>query len=89
MRTVLAGLLLFAACTAPAEAPPDAAPLDGDALVEARCGRGCHGVDWVTRYHGDEAGWRDTIDRMIGYGAVLGDGERDALASYLAERYPP
>jgi hypothetical protein len=32
--------------------------------------------------------WRSTVERMVGYGAVLNAEELEALVQYLAETYP-
>lgn len=56
--------------------------IDGATLVTERC-TVCHSADRITSSDKDEAGWTATVDRMIGYGAVLDGAERDALIAYL------
>lgn len=57
--------------------------LDGAVLVETRCTT-CHTAERITAKVADEAGWTETVDRMISYGASLNDDERAALIAYLA-----
>ncbi|UCE26597.1 MAG: hypothetical protein JSW52_09635 [Candidatus Coatesbacteria bacterium] len=57
--------------------------IDAEALVEERCAF-CHDVDLVYKASMSEAGWGDTIDRMIARGASLNEEERDAVIEYLA-----
>lgn len=77
---------------APAEEPasgstgsePDAAS-DGAALAQERCST-CHDYDRVEGATKDAAGWDSTIDRMVGHGLSITDGERAAIVEYLATK---
>lgn len=60
--------------------------LDGDALVSERC-TVCHTRERIDNQDKDEAGWTETVDRMIGYGAQLNDAEREAVIQYLTETH--
>jgi hypothetical protein len=62
-----------------------AADLDGEALVAERCTT-CHGADRINNAVRDEAGWTDTVDRMITYGADLNTAEREAVIMYLSSK---
>ncbi|MBN1563730.1 MAG: hypothetical protein JXA10_07820 [Anaerolineae bacterium] len=57
--------------------------LDGEALVAERC-TVCHTADRINNAEktGDE--WAETVDEMIGFGAILTDTERDAVIAYLS-----
>jgi mono/diheme cytochrome c family protein len=66
----------------PPAAPPAGASLDGATLVEQRC-TACHDTARIENATKDETAWTATVDRMIGYGAVLSDEERAALIAYL------
>lgn len=55
----------------------------GAMLVEERCSV-CHSTDRIYSADKDEAGWTETVDRMIDYGAQLDDDERATVIEYLA-----
>jgi hypothetical protein len=60
--------------------------LDGDALVSERC-TVCHTRERIDQQDKDEAGWTETVDRMIGNGAQLNEEEREAVIQYLVETH--
>lgn len=60
------------------------AGLDAEALINERC-TFCHDVDVVYKANMSEAGWADTIDRMIARGASLDENEREAIIKYLSD----
>ncbi|WP_119067795.1 hypothetical protein [Aggregatilinea lenta] len=62
------------------------ASLSGEELVQERC-TVCHDLARVDAQDKDEAGWTATVDRMIGYGAQLNAGERQAVIDYLVETH--
>ena len=64
----------------------DTGTLDGEALVNERC-TVCHTRERIDNADKDEAGWTETVDRMIGHGAVLSDEERAAVIQYLTETH--
>jgi len=70
--------------TAPAVAPAHG---PGAAILEMRC-QSCHDMHLIRQQRLDAAGWRREVDKMIGWGAVLDDAEREALIGYLAGRLP-
>jgi hypothetical protein len=57
--------------------------LDGEALVLERC-TVCHDTARIENATKDEAGWTETVDRMIKNGAVLSEEERAAVIAYLS-----
>lgn len=65
--------------------PGEATGLDGEAIVNAKCGA-CHSLDQVFAYEADAVGWESLIDEMIAKGAQLSDDEKAAAAEYLANR---
>jgi cytochrome c5 len=48
----------------------------------------CHEADLVEAQRLTRAGWVRTVDKMIRWGAIVPDGEKDGLVDYLAARYP-
>ncbi len=60
--------------------------LDGNALVDERC-TVCHSRERIDAADKDEAGWTETVDRMIGNGAQLSAEERQAVIDYLVSTH--
>jgi cytochrome c5 len=59
-------------------------PLDGKAVLQARCTR-CHGLDKIEKHAKvDREHWAKTVDAMIKKGAKLTEEERSTLLDYLA-----
>lgn len=48
----------------------------------------CHEADLVAAQRLTRAGWVRTVDKMIRWGAVVPDADKDGLVDYLAARYP-
>jgi mono/diheme cytochrome c family protein len=48
----------------------------------------CHDADLVASQRLTRAGWVRTVDKMIRWGAVVSDADKDGLIDYLATRYP-
>ncbi len=93
---ILSLTLIIAACS-PAAAPSDVgtssgAPaaqsgsVDGKAVMESAC-TSCHDLARVTSENGSKDEWTAVVERMIGKGAKLTDGEKTALITYLSETY--
>jgi cytochrome c5 len=59
----------------------------GKALLEANC-TGCHDLDLVMNRTGNEAEWREVVDRMNGRGAGVPEKDVPALVQYLVKTYP-
>lgn len=59
----------------------------GAAVLKTRCAV-CHDLRPIEQQRLDAAGWRREVDKMIGWGAVLADLEKEALVAHLARRYP-
>ena len=80
--------LILTACGGKQTSGETATPsIDAAALVETRC-TACHGMAEIERQALDVQGWTGIVDRMIGAGAVLNAAEKEAVVSYLAEKYP-
>ncbi|HML22744.1 MAG TPA: hypothetical protein PKD09_13930 [Aggregatilinea sp.] len=68
------------------ESDVDPSTLDGNALVDERC-TVCHTRERIDAQDKDEAGWTETVDRMISYGSDLDSAERQAVIDYLVETH--
>jgi quinohemoprotein amine dehydrogenase alpha subunit-like protein len=60
----------------------------GADVVRAKCVL-CHEADLIVQQRLSRAGWTREVDKMIRWGAVVNDAEKEALVSYLAGRYHP
>ena len=49
----------------------------------------CHDDDLIQAQRLTRAGWTREVDKMIRWGAMVSDAEKDALIEYLTARYPP
>ena len=49
----------------------------------------CHEDDLIEQQRLTRAGWTREVEKMIRWGAVVPDAEKEALIEYLAARYPP
>ena len=88
LLTVLMGALIVAcASTEPAPEPGAPGTADGQALVEDRCARH-HDLTRVEQAKKTPEEWKATVERMVGKGAKLTDGEQAAVIAYLSEAYP-
>jgi competence protein ComEA len=48
----------------------------------------CHDIARAVSLHQDRAGWENTIDKMVSFGAKANDAELQAIINYLATHYP-
>jgi mono/diheme cytochrome c family protein len=49
----------------------------------------CHEADLIESQRLTRVGWTREVEKMIRWGAVVPDTDREALIEYLAARYPP
>src|SRR3954468_18852089 len=56
-------------------------------LLVTTCIR-CHASTLITQQRKTPAEWGKTVEKMVGWGAVLADSDRLALVAALAERFP-
>jgi mono/diheme cytochrome c family protein len=59
-----------------------------EALYKRAC-LTCHEDDLIEQQRLTKIGWTREVDKMIRWGALVPDAEKDALVDYLAARYPP
>lgn len=65
----------------------DTPAADGAALLKTRC-QVCHDLRLIEQQRLDRTGWTREVDKMIGWGAVLTDAERETLIAHLARDRP-
>jgi mono/diheme cytochrome c family protein len=79
------------------QAPPSASPRpkpvempdgDGKAIAVANC-QACHRLGNVTGAHKSLDDWRDTVTKMIDYGANVPPDKVETLVQYLARNFGP
>jgi cytochrome c5 len=58
----------------------------GNQIMQAVC-TVCHSFDRIINSHKTQAEWEITVDRMMSYGAVLSDSEKQILIKYLSDTY--
>jgi mono/diheme cytochrome c family protein len=58
----------------------------GEATFKRAC-LGCHGVDLVEQQRLTRPGWVREVDKMMRWGAVVPDAEKDSLVTHLAARF--
>jgi cytochrome c5 len=79
----------FAARFAPRPAAPATAfnEARGKEIYEARC-LNCHEADLIVAQRLSRPGWVREVEKMVRWGAVVKDDEKDALVDYLFKHYP-
>lgn len=83
----------FAARFAPrrassAAAAPASGVLAGEAIFEQRC-LSCHEADLTRQQRLSRAGWVREVEKMVRWGAVVPEAERDPLIDYLSQSFAP
>jgi hypothetical protein len=86
---ILTGLFVAGCSSTPTTPAPTPTPEvhPGEALVANRCGT-CHSVGVIQNAKYDDAGWKITVERMVGIGASLNAEQQTQVIDYLAKTYP-
>jgi hypothetical protein len=50
---------------------------------------GCHEADTITRRRLSPADWKDMVDLMVTYGAMVDDKQKAEIVDYLSRTLPP
>ena len=81
--TLPGGIWAAAGQSKPEDELPEGA---GKKILQASC-TSCHALTEVTKFKGyyTRAQWRDVVQTMMDYGAMLQPGEAEVLADYLTE----
>jgi cytochrome c5 len=72
-----------------AAATPSAEALKAGEATYRRACLTCHDADIIEQQKLSKAGWTNSINKMVRWGATVGDADREALADYLFSRFPP
>jgi len=65
-----------------------ATPSPGAAIFEQRC-LSCHEADLTRQQRLSRAGWVREVEKMVRWGAVVPEAERDPLIDYLTQSFAP
>ena len=79
--------IYLAANFAPKPSATHATP-SGESVFSRAC-LGCHGTDLVEAQRLSRAGWVREVEKMMRWGATVGDADKDPLVDYLAGKYGP
>ena len=74
----------FASGAEPASALP---PGPGHDITAQAC-LGCHEADTITRRRLAPADWKDMVDLMVTYGAMVDDKQKAEIVDYLSRTLP-
>jgi competence ComEA-like helix-hairpin-helix protein len=84
MRTItLIAVSLLMLSTARAQNLPDGPGKD----VFMKVCSACHGLDLATDQKKTKDAWKETVDRMVGYGAEVTKEQQEAIVNYLAAHF--
>jgi hypothetical protein len=72
--------------TAAPEKPLPPGPMQ--AKIKAACTQ-CHNTARISEQHLTRQQWSDQLDKMEGLGAVIPEGDRDAMLAYLFQNFGP
>lgn len=86
MKRALAVLIVLAGQSLIAQQPLPDGP--GAAIVKSRCVV-CHESDIITSQHLSEAGWTNSINKMVRWGSSITPQEREVVQPYLAAHFGP
>jgi mono/diheme cytochrome c family protein len=79
----------LAAHFTPKPVPSHIVATAGTEEVYKRACFGCHEDDLIEAQRLTRTGWTREVEKMIRWGAVVPEADKDALVEYLVARYPP
>ena len=75
-------------CAVLAGSAQDALPEgEGKQTVRRMCGEDCHGLRTVTHERSSRDGWTNTVDEMVGRGAIGSEAEINIVVEYLTKNF--
>jgi mono/diheme cytochrome c family protein len=72
---------------APLPAASHGRAAEGESVFKRAC-LVCHGADLTEQQRLSPAGWTREVEKMMRWGAVVGDAEKPALVDFLSSRFP-
>lgn len=85
-REVLQPYLAMHFAPAPAVSHPNTAA--GEATYKRACTT-CHDADIIEQQKLSKAGWTNSVNKMVRWGAAVTDADKESLTDYLVSRFPP
>ena len=73
---------------APQPVASHAATESGEATYKKAC-HACHDADIIEQQRLTPAGWTRSVEKMMRWGAAVGDADKQPLVDYLAARFGP
>jgi cytochrome c5 len=86
---LISGALAVAALAGAARGADAQQSKDGERIMNASCDTSCHDARPIHMSAKDEAGWKQTIDRMLMQGASVSDEDLKSLVPYLVRTHGP
>ena len=83
-RALLACFIVFAGAVNAQQLPPG----KGADVLKARC-VSCHDSDIITSQKLSLAGWTNSVNKMVRWGATITPDEREVLQPWLAQHFSP
>ena len=68
---------------------PAVAAADAGAATYKRACQMCHDADIISQQRLTRAGWTNSVNKMIRWGAAVPEAEKAALIDHLAAQFPP
>jgi cytochrome c5 len=68
---------------------PAAASAQAGAATYKRACLVCHDADIIEQQKLSKTGWTRSVEKMMRWGAVIADADKEPLVDYLASRFPP
>lgn len=87
-RDVLQPYLAAHFAPRPAVSHAEASVKAGEATYKRAC-LTCHDADIIEQQKLTKAGWTNSINKMVRWGATVSDPDKEPLADYLFSRFPP
>jgi hypothetical protein len=67
---------------------PPLPPGSGKSVADAAC-LNCHSADMIRQQRLTQKQWEANVAKMIGWGAVVPEDQKDALVAYLLQNFGP
>jgi cytochrome c5 len=88
LALILLALVIAGGLAGAAAAPQDLPEGKGVEIARDRC-LNCHEADLIVAQKLTRAGWVREVDKMIRWGAIVKDNEKDVLVEYFTAHFAP